>query len=68
MRIIIGMAMVPRGEVGLIFAELGYIAGIFDNEIHAAMVIVIALTTLLTPFSIKSFYCHFLHTRDKYSR
>ena len=68
MRIIIGLAMVPRGEVGLIFAELGYIAGIFNNEVHAAMVIVIALTTLLTPFSIKSFYCRVMHKIDKYSR
>jgi len=59
MRIIIGMAMVPRGEVGLIFAELGHISGIFNQEIHAAMVMVIALTTLLSPFSIKAFYSRY---------
>ncbi len=68
MRIIIGMAMVPRGEVGLIFAELGYIGGIFNNEVHAAMVIVIALTTLVTPFSIKAYYCRVMHKVDKYNR
>lgn len=45
----IGMAMVPRGEIGLIFAELGRISGILNNEIHAGMVIVIALTTVLSP-------------------
>ena len=28
---IIGMAMIPRGEVGLIFAELGRAGGIFNN-------------------------------------
>lgn len=55
-RIAIGMAMVPRGEVGLIFAELGRESGVFTNEIYAAMVLVIALTTLLPPFFLKWFY------------
>lgn len=55
-RFAIGLAMVPRGEVGLIFAELGRSAGIFNAEVYAAMVIVIALTTLLPPFLMKVFY------------
>jgi len=55
-RLAIGLAMVPRGEVGLIFAELGRVSGIFDNEVYAAMVLVIALTTLLPPFAMKWFY------------
>jgi len=55
-RIAIGVAMVPRGEVGLIFAELGRTSGIFDNDIYAGMIIVIALTTLLPPFVLKSLY------------
>ncbi|HBH36674.1 MAG TPA: sodium:proton antiporter, partial [Gammaproteobacteria bacterium] len=55
-RWVIGMAMIPRGEVGLIFAELGRVSGIFNNEIYAGMVIVIALTTLLPPFVMKWFY------------
>ena len=53
MRIMIGLAMVPRGEVGLIFAELGRISGIFNNEIYAGMIIVIALTTILPPLIMK---------------
>ena len=60
-RLAIGMAMVPRGEVGLIFAELGRVSGIFDNEIYAGMVIVIALTTLLPPFAMKWFYGQYGH-------
>ncbi|WP_320416310.1 hypothetical protein [Candidatus Reidiella endopervernicosa] len=60
--------MVPRGEVGLIFAELGHIANIFNNEVHAGMVIVIALTTLIPPFSIKAFYCRVYRKLDKYHR
>jgi len=55
-RWVIAMAMIPRGEVGLIFAELGRITRIFNNEIYAGMVIVIALTTLLPPFIMKWFY------------
>lgn len=55
-RIIIGIAMVPRGEVGLIFAELGRTSGIFNNDVYAGMVIVIALTTLLPPFLLKYLY------------
>jgi hypothetical protein len=50
------MAMVPRGEVGLIFAELGRAAGIFDGATYAAVVLVIAYTTLFSPFWIKMFY------------
>ena len=55
-RVAIGMAMVPRGEVGLIFAELGRTSGVFDAEIYAAVVLVIAYTTLLSPFWIRLFY------------
>ena len=60
-RIMIGMSMVPRGEVGLIFVELGRISGIFNNEIHAGMVIVIVLTTIIPPFAMKWFYRHYSH-------
>ncbi|MGB5259151.1 MAG: cation:proton antiporter [Gammaproteobacteria bacterium] len=55
-RWVIGVAMIPRGEVGLIFAELGRVSDIFSNEIYAGMVIVIALTTLMPPFVMKWFY------------
>jgi len=58
-RIAIGLAMVPRGEVGLIFAELGRASGIFNNEVYAAMVLVIAFTTLLPPFVMKWFYSRY---------
>jgi Kef-type K+ transport system membrane component KefB len=63
-RIAMGMAMVPRGEVGLIFAELGRQAGIFSPAIYATLVIVVAYTTLFTPFWMKRYfkrYGHHLH-------
>jgi Kef-type K+ transport system membrane component KefB len=55
-RWVIGLAMIPRGEVGLIFAELGRVSGIFSHEVYAGMVMVIALTTLLPPLIMKWFY------------
>lgn len=58
-RWVIAMAMIPRGEIGLIFAELGRVSNIFSNEIYAGMVIVIALTTLLPPFIMKWFYTRY---------
>jgi len=59
MKVTIGLAMVPRGEVGLIFAELGRVSGIFNNEIYAGIIIVIALTTILPPIIMKWRYARF---------
>jgi Kef-type K+ transport system membrane component KefB len=53
---IIGLSMIPRGEVGLIFAQLGFSNGILDAQIYAALLIVIALTTVVPPFIIKWLY------------
>jgi Kef-type K+ transport system membrane component KefB len=55
-RVAIGVAMLPRGEVGLVFAELGRSSNVFDNEIYAGMIIVIAFTTLAAPFILKGVY------------
>ncbi len=64
-RWIIGTAMVPRGEVGLIFAELGRESGIFNNEIYAGMIIVIAFTTVLSPLAMQQLYHSFGHYLKK---
>ncbi|MEJ2396519.1 MAG: cation:proton antiporter [Candidatus Thiodiazotropha sp.] len=58
-RVAVGIAMIPRGEVGLIFAELGRSTGIFNMEVYAGMVIVIAFTTLMAPLALKWFYAHY---------
>jgi len=55
-RVAIGMAMVPRGEVGLVFAELGRAGGIFTPSVYAGLLLVIMYSTLAAPFWIKSFY------------
>ena len=48
-----GIAMIPRGEVGLIFAEVGRRSKIFDDSIYAVIVFVVAFTTLLAPLALK---------------
>lgn len=46
---IVGFGMVPRGEVGLIFAMMGKSLGVVTDQIFSAIVIMVILTTLLTP-------------------
>jgi Kef-type K+ transport system membrane component KefB len=46
--------MAPRGEVGLIFAEVGRRAGIVSADLFAAVVIVMAGTTFLAPPLLKA--------------
>ncbi|MEK7845480.1 MAG: cation:proton antiporter, partial [Nitrospinota bacterium] len=48
-RLAIGIGMVPRGEVGLIFANIGRASGIMNDTVFSAIVMVIMLTTLVTP-------------------
>jgi Kef-type K+ transport system membrane component KefB len=61
MRLIAGTIMIPRGEVGLIFANLGLTIGVFQNDVYASVVLVIALTTLLAPFVLR--YLYSLHLK-----
>jgi len=46
---IIGFGMVPRGEVGLIFATMGMSLGVLTGELFSIIVIMVILTTLFTP-------------------
>ncbi len=46
---IVGWGMVPRGEVGLIFAATGQRLGIVTDELFGVIIIVVILSTLLTP-------------------
>lgn len=55
-QLIIGISMVPRGEVGLIFANVGLTAGVFSDQVYASIILVIALTTLMAPFFLRSLY------------
>ncbi len=46
---LIGWGMVPRGEVGLIFATTGKTLAVISDEIFSIIVVMVILTTLLTP-------------------
>lgn len=52
-KMLIGISMIPRGEVGLIFAEIGRINGILSNEVYAVLIFVIIITTIVPPFLLK---------------
>jgi len=57
-RTTIGLGMIPRGEVGLIFANIGLgltVRGerVVDERIFAAVVVAVMLTTLVTPPALK---------------
>jgi len=55
-KMLIGISMIPRGEVGLIFAEIGRVNGILDNVIYAVLIFVIIITTIVPPFLLKWFF------------
>jgi Kef-type K+ transport system membrane component KefB len=57
-RISVGLGMVPRGEVGLIFASIGQgltLGGrpVVDEGIYSAVVVVVIVTTMMTPPALK---------------
>ncbi|OFV83825.1 MAG: hypothetical protein A2W26_06545 [Acidobacteria bacterium RBG_16_64_8] len=53
-RVAVGLGMIPRGEVGLVFASVGatlFIAGerVVTTEVFSAVVIMVVVTTMVTP-------------------
>jgi Kef-type K+ transport system membrane component KefB len=44
--------MVPRGEVGLIFASVGKGLGVVSDSVFSAIVIMVMVTTLITPLAL----------------
>ncbi|MDR0977810.1 MAG: cation:proton antiporter [Endomicrobium sp.] len=52
-KFLIGVSMVPRGEVGLIFAGIGLKNNVIDTSQYSALVAVIMLTTFVTPIILK---------------
>lgn len=55
-KLIIGTAMIPRGEVGLIFANIGLTSGVLKSDVYTCLILVIAVTTLAAPFLLRWFY------------
>lgn len=51
-KLLVGLGMIPRGEVGLIFATAGKALGVVNDQLYAAIVVMIILSTLLTPLAL----------------
>jgi Kef-type K+ transport system membrane component KefB len=50
---IVGVGMVPRGEVGIVVASIGAAEGVVDEELFAVVVGMAVLTTLMAPFALR---------------
>lgn len=51
-KLLVGTGMVPRGEVGLIFASIGMGLGVISNELFSIIIIMVILTTLVSPVAL----------------
>jgi len=47
--LVVGFGMAPRGEVGIIIAALGLMAGVFDQKIYALVIAMSVLTSVVSP-------------------
>ena len=52
-RLVVGVGMVPRGEVGLIFADIGRRAGILNDAVFGAILLTVMATTFVAPPGLK---------------
>jgi len=50
---IVGIGMIPRGEVGLITASLGLASGLVTREVYVQVVVLVLITTLITPAMLR---------------
>ena len=48
-KLAIGVGMLQRGEVGLIFATIGLRTGVLDKDLYGALLVVVLVTTLIAP-------------------
>jgi len=46
---LVGVAMIPRGEVGLIFAQMGLATGALDVSLFSAIAVMVMVTTFIPP-------------------
>ncbi len=54
--LVVGVGMVPRGEVGIIVASLGLQAGIFSGSTYAVIIAMSLLTSMIAPPVLKSLF------------
>ena len=52
----VGIGMISRGEVGLIVAGVGLSSGVLTGDIYTTIVLMVAVTTIITPIWLKMDY------------
>lgn len=52
-RLAIGIGMMPRGEVGLVFASIGKNLGVINDQLFASIILMVVVTTLIAPPLLK---------------
>jgi Kef-type K+ transport system membrane component KefB len=60
----VGIGMISRGEVGLIVAGIGVSSGVLSANIYTTIIIMVAVTTLITPVWLKKVYSKEPHSVD----
>lgn len=53
-KLVIGVGMVPRGEVGLIFAQLGLSAGLLSSGLYSSVALMVMVTTFVAPPALRA--------------
>jgi len=48
-KLVVGVGMIPRGEVGLIFAQLGLSAGLLSAGLYSSVALMVMVTTFVAP-------------------
>jgi Kef-type K+ transport system membrane component KefB len=55
-KLVVGVGMIPRGEVGLIFADIGRRSGLLGEELFSALLLMVMITTFVAPIGLKSVF------------
>jgi Kef-type K+ transport system membrane component KefB len=55
-RLVVGVGMVPRGEVGLIFANIGLRTGVISDAVFSALLLMVMITTFVAPPALKMLF------------
>ncbi len=54
--VLVGLGMMSRGEVGLIIAGIGATSGVFSKDVFSAVVLMVVVTTVVTPIAMTAAY------------
>ncbi|HTY89609.1 MAG TPA: cation:proton antiporter [Methanocella sp.] len=54
--VLVGLGMMARGEVELIVGGVGITTGIFSQEVFSAIILLVVVTTVITPIALKQAY------------